>query len=222
MEESFRIGRVAGIRIGANWSLLVVLWLLTWGVAGGRYPAEAPGYEPEVYWVAGLTTAAVFYAALLAHELSHALVGRRAGVRVEGITLWLFGGVTKMRGETGSPQLELRMAAASPLVSLVAAGAMAVAALGLDAADAPTLLITMAAWLARINLILAVFNLIPAAAPRRRSHSAIDPVAPPRRPAAGCGDRCPRWAPIRLRARPHRTLRVRRRRRCGKPSTARR
>ncbi len=163
MEESFRIGTVAGIRVGANWSLLVVFWLISLGLADGRFPDEAPGYEPNVYWAAALTTAALFYAGLLAHELSHAVVARRAGVCVEGITLWLFGGMTKVRADTQSPTVELRVAVAGPLVSLAAAAGMAAVALLADASRAPALVVTMASWLAHINLILAAFNLIPAA-----------------------------------------------------------
>ncbi|MDP9070271.1 MAG: site-2 protease family protein [Actinomycetota bacterium] len=163
MEESFRLGNVAGIRVGVNWSLLVVFWLISLGLADGRFPEEAPGSEPSLYWAAALTTAALFYAALLAHELSHALVARQAGVGVEGITLWLFGGMTKMRAEAHTPQVELRVAVAGPLVSLAVAGVMATLALVADAAGASSLVVAMASWLARINLILAAFNLVPAA-----------------------------------------------------------
>lgn len=163
MAESFRIGDIAGIRVGAHWSLLVVFWLLASGLATGVYPAEAPGYEPNVYWAAGLVTAAAFYTAVLAHELSHALTGRRAGVQVEGITLWLFGGVTRIRGETSSPELELRIAGVGPLMSLAFAAVMAAAAFVIEALGAPALVVAMSAWLARINAILAAFNLIPAA-----------------------------------------------------------
>ncbi len=163
MEESIRIGRIAGIRVGANWSLLVIFWLIAWGLAAGRFPDEYPGQSDGAYWAAGVVTALIFYGALLAHELGHALMARRQGIPVDGITLWLFGGVTRMKGEAATPEGALRVALVGPVVSLVAAVIFGVVALALDGLAAPDLVVAMAAWLARINVILALFNLIPAA-----------------------------------------------------------
>ncbi len=162
MEETFRIGRFAGIRVGVNWSVLVVFWLIVWGLAS-RLPADYPGHAEETYWLAGAVAALVFYGALLAHELGHALTARRRGIPVEGITLWLFGGVTRMRAEATSPAGALRVALVGPLVSLAAAGLFGVLVLALDSVGAPALVEGMARWLARINLLLAAFNLVPAA-----------------------------------------------------------
>ncbi len=163
MDESVRIGRVAGIRVGANWSLLVVFWLIAWGLATGRFPDEYPGQSGGAYWAAGVATALCFYGALLAHELGHAIMARRQGVPVEGITLWLFGGVTRMKGEAASPGNALRVAVVGPLVSLAAAAVFGLVAVVLESLAAPRLVEGMASWLARINVILAAFNLIPAA-----------------------------------------------------------
>ena len=163
MEESIRIGKIAGIRVGANWSLLVIFWLIAWGLASGRLPDEYPNHTDGAYWVAGVVTALMFYGALLAHELGHAIMARRQGIPVEGITLWLFGGVTRMRGEAASPHGALRVALVGPVISLVAAAVFGGLGLALDGLGAPALIEGMTAWLARINVILAVFNLIPAA-----------------------------------------------------------
>lgn len=163
MEESVRIGRIGGVRVGANWSLLVVFWLIAWGLASGRLPRDYPGYADGAYWVAGILTALAFYGALLAHELGHALVARRQGIEVDGITLWLFGGVTKMKGESATPAGAAWVAAVGPAISLAAAAGFAVLSLVLDLAGAPALVAGTAGWLARINVVLAVFNLLPAA-----------------------------------------------------------
>ncbi len=163
MEESVRIGRIAGIRVGANWSLLVIFWLIAWGLATGVYPDEHPGHTEAAYWVAAVATALLFYGALLAHELGHAVTARRQGIPVEGITLWLFGGVTRMKGEATSPDGALRVAAVGPVVSLAAAAVFGLLALALDGVGAPGLIAGIAGWLARINVILALFNLMPAA-----------------------------------------------------------
>lgn len=162
MHESFRIGRIAGVSVGCNWSVLVVFWLITWSLADHQFPAVYPGHSTVAYWSAALITAAVFFACLLAHELGHAVVARRLGMHVEGITLWLFGGVAKLGGEAESPAVELRVGAVGPGVSLLAAGVLGSLALGLDAAGASELVVAVPAWLARINLVLALFNLVPA------------------------------------------------------------
>lgn len=163
MEESIRLGRIAGIPIGLNWSLIVVFWLITWGLAGEIYPRTYPGYDAPAYWTAATITSVVFYASLLAHELGHSIVARRKGVEVQGITLWLFGGVAKLGGEATTPQAELRIAAIGPFVSLAVAAVMGIATFVLHAFDAPDLVAGVTSWLAWINLILAVFNLAPAA-----------------------------------------------------------
>ena len=163
MEESFRLGRIAGIRVGVNWSVLVIFWLISWSLAGAVLPQQAPGRPPGSYWLAGLATAVLFFVSLLAHELGHALVARRAGLRVEGITLWLFGGVARLEGESRDPATELRIAGVGPLISLAVAAVAGLLALAADAVGASPLVVAALAWLARINAMLALFNLIPAA-----------------------------------------------------------
>lgn len=163
MEGSVRVCTVAGIPVVANWSLLVVFWLIAWGLATAGFPSAHPGYMENAYWAAGIATALLFYLALLAHELSHAIVARRRGIAVDGITLWLFGGITRMRGEAATPADAFRVAVVGPAVSLAAVPAFAGVAFVLEAAAAPDLLRGTAVWLARINFVLAAFNLLPAA-----------------------------------------------------------
>jgi Zn-dependent protease/CBS domain-containing protein len=162
MEDSVRIGKIAGIRVGAHWSFLVVLGLIASGLTLGL-SADYPGQREGSYLLAGAIGALALSGALLAHELGHAVMARRQGVPVEGITLWLLGGVTRMHGEAASPGGALRVALVGPLVSLGAALAFGVLALALDGAGAPGLVEGTARWLARANLVLAAFNLIPAA-----------------------------------------------------------
>lgn len=163
MEETFRLGRIAGIPIGVNWSVLVVVWLLAWSLAAGYLPAAEPGYRGGEYWLVGVAAAVVFLASLLAHEMAHALVAIRGGVGVEGITLWLFGGVSKLDREASTPASELRIALAGPAVSLGIAAVGGLSAAVLHTTGAPGLVVAALAWLATINAILGVFNLLPAA-----------------------------------------------------------
>jgi Zn-dependent protease len=163
VHESVRLGRVAGITIGANWSLLVIAGLLTWILGDTTLPAAAPHYGVGAYWLTAVVVTTLFFAGLLAHELAHSLVARRRGVEVDRITLWLFGGVSQLRGEAASPAAEFRIAVVGPLMSLgVAVGFGALAVL-MASLGGPALAVAAAAWLGGINLLLAVFNLAPAA-----------------------------------------------------------
>lgn len=163
MQESIRLGRVKGIPVGLNWSLLVVFALVAVGLGAGRFPMAYPDYGTMAYTVAGLVTAVLFFASILAHELGHALLAQRRGVPVEGITLWLFGGVARFRQEALSARDDLHIAVIGPVVSLAVAGLSIVVAGALDVVGAPGLVVGMFWWLAVINTLLALFNLIPAA-----------------------------------------------------------
>ena len=163
MTASLRFGRVAGIPVGASWSALLIALLIAWSLGGQLLPAQVPGLAPAAYWLAGAAGAGLFLGSLLAHEIGHALVARRAGLRVRGITLWLLGGVAQLEDEPASPRDELRVAIVGPAISLALAGAFGVAAAALSVVGAPALLVVVAAWLALGNVALGVFNLLPAA-----------------------------------------------------------
>ncbi|MGW3104315.1 site-2 protease family protein [Streptomyces sp. NPDC001100] len=163
MKETFSLGRIAGVRIGLHWSVLVIVMLVTVTLAAGRFPDAHPGRPAWVYWSLGLLAAVVFLASLLAHELAHAIGARRNGVQVDGITLWMLGGVARLRGEAPTPGAELRIAAVGPLTSAVVGGLFTGVALWLEALHTSELVVEAVAWLAAINIVLAVFNALPAA-----------------------------------------------------------
>lgn len=162
MSDSIHLGRLAGIRIGAHWSLLVIFALIAWSLAVGLLPAEVGGQPAPAYWAAAVVTAFLFFGSLLGHELAHALLARRRGIEIEGITLWLFGGVAKLRGDPTEPGPELRIAAVGPAVSLGLAVLFLAAGAALQALGAPALAVAAASWLGLINALLAGFNLLPA------------------------------------------------------------
>ena len=163
MNDTFRLGRIVGVRVGVNWTVLVVFTLLAYGLAAERLPQSYKGLHPVVYVLGGLVTAAAFLASLLAHELAHAIVARRNGLTVEGITLWLLGGVARFEGEPDSPGAELRIAGSGPLVSLLLGVVLAAASAMLLLAGLNGMVAGCLAWLAAINVVLALFNVIPAA-----------------------------------------------------------
>ena len=142
-----------------NWSWLVVFALIVWTWATGVFPETNPGYSDSTYVAISVVAAILFFGSLLAHELGHALQARREGMEIEGITLWLFGGVAKFKGEFPSAGAEFRIAVAGPLVSLALGVAFVLIAwLG----GLPEVADAVCAWLGYINLTLLVFNLLPA------------------------------------------------------------
>ncbi|PZG17472.1 site-2 protease family protein [Micromonospora craterilacus] len=163
MRASFRLGRIVGVPVGVNWSVLVIFALIWWGLSANLFPRSYPGQSAIAYLLAGLAAAVVFFLGLLAHEVSHAVVAKRNGLGVGGITLWLFGGVAELRGEARSPGAELRIAGIGPLVSLVIGAFFGVIAMLLSVAGVHGLLFGATAWLGGINLLLAIFNVLPAA-----------------------------------------------------------
>ena len=159
MNATFRLGRIAGIEIGINWSWLIVLVLMLWTLAAGIFPAENPGLSDGTYVAMAIVAAIVFFASLLLHEMGHALTAKRLGMTIDGITLWLFGGVARFSGTFPSARAEFRIAIAGPLVSVALGGLFVLLAwvthLG-RAVDG------VFSWLGYINLVLAAFNMLPA------------------------------------------------------------
>ena len=162
MNENLSLGRIAGIHVGLNWSLLVIAALIAWSLATSLLPAAAPGQTSGAYWTAGIVSAFVYLACLLAHELAHSIVATRRGVRVEGITLWLFGGVSRFSTESSSPGAQAWITFVGPLTSLVLGVLFFLAAVALGGGAHPSLLAATLAWLGYINILLGVFNLLPA------------------------------------------------------------
>jgi Zn-dependent protease len=147
-----------------------------WSLAGYTLPESATGHPWPAYWAVGLASALGVVASILAHELSHAVIARHHGSAVQDITLWMFGGVARLGAQAGNPTTELEIAVAGPATS-VAIGATCLVLTVIGAgADAPDLLTIALAWLGAINVVLAVFNLLPGAPPRWGTGTDGDPV----------------------------------------------
>jgi Zn-dependent protease len=157
--STFTLGRIAGIPIGVNWTWLAVFALFVWSLAAQQFPSSLPGRSAAAYTAMGIAAALLFFGSLILHEIGHALQAAREGVRIEGITLWLFGGVAKIKDDFPSAGAELRIAVAGPLVTLMLAGAFALGAIGGPSSGAVHEVLL---WLGVVNLTLLVFNLVPA------------------------------------------------------------
>ncbi len=158
--HGLNLGRWGGIPVAANWTTVFLLALFAQTLAIGVLPAARPGLAGVAYWLAGVATAVAFLGTLLAHEFAHALTAKRCGVGVRGITLWLLGGVTELDDQASRPRSDGLIAAAGPVTSFVLGGLGALAAWWVGPS---TLLGAALSWLAAVNILLAVFNLLPGA-----------------------------------------------------------
>lgn len=158
MQMSIKLGHIKGIAIGLHGSWFVIFALVTWSLATGYFPASYPDLSAVAHWLAALITSLLFFASVLLHELGHAFAALRNGIPVRNITLFIFGGVAQIEQEPRSPRVEFSIAIAGPLVSLGLAFVFEVLWL-LD--QSIPFLAAPSMWLTRINLMLALFNLIP-------------------------------------------------------------
>jgi Zn-dependent protease/CBS domain-containing protein len=157
--DHVQIARVIGIPIHLHFSWLIIFGLIVWTLSTGYFPAQYPDLPASSYWTKGLVASLLFFVSILLHELGHAVAALRYGLRTRSITLFIFGGVALLETDPKDGRAEFWMAAAGPLVSLSLAGVFyACASLPLFGPSA----VAVARYLALINLILALFNLVPA------------------------------------------------------------
>jgi Zn-dependent protease/CBS domain-containing protein len=157
MGQSIRIGRIFGVQIGLHPSWFVIALIVTYTMAAGELPGAYPGWGEGLYWVVGAVISLLFFGSVLAHELSHAVVARRFGLKVRDITLFIFGGAATLEGEPKQPRDEALIAAAGPLTS-IAIGAVL---FGIDVLVDQQEILAIVGWLGFINITLGLFNLIP-------------------------------------------------------------
>jgi len=160
MSGSFRIGKIAGIEIDINWSWIVILVLLTVSLATGWFPQLYPGWSTATSWIISLISALLLFVSVLLHELAHSLVARRSGLKVKNITLFIFGGVSNIEQEPKSPGVEFWMALVGPLTSLFIGAVCFLLLLPLRGTRSQ--LEGILFYLAVSNILLGLFNLIPA------------------------------------------------------------
>ena len=160
LHGTISLGRWFGVAVGAHWSALFTCGLVTVVLGASVLPAADREASPAIVWLASLTTAALFMASVLAHELAHAWTARRHGLRVKSVTLWMLGGVTALDEEIPDPRADAMIAVSGPAVSLILGAVSTTAGLALPVSDIvrATLL-----WIGSLNLLVGVFNLLPGA-----------------------------------------------------------
>ena len=159
MGSAFNLGKLLGIPFRLHYSWFIVFVLITVSLSWYYFPVYYPDLPWLAYWIIGVISSLLFFASVLAHELAHSLVARINGIPVKSITLFIFGGIAQITREATKASSELKMAAAGPACSLMLGGLFGLLWLLSRGISGPV--VAMASWLAQVNVVLAVFNLIP-------------------------------------------------------------
>jgi Zn-dependent protease/predicted transcriptional regulator len=174
MRSGFKVGRLFGINIFIDWSWLLIFLLVTWNLAGAVFPNLHPEWSLTTNIVLGVVASLLFFMSILLHELAHSLVARARELPVRRITLFFFGGVSNIEREPPSPSSEFLIAVVGPITSLLLGagfiwlGGMSVPNMG-ETVENPMQVLaglgplaTMLLWLGPINILIGLFNLLPA------------------------------------------------------------
>ncbi|MDO0909769.1 site-2 protease family protein [Streptomyces sp. DT2A-34] len=162
MNGSVRMGRVRGVPLRIHWTVPLLVLLFGYSLGSHTLPAAVPEQSNAAYTVAGLVGALLLLGSLLAHEAAHAITARKKGIEVQSITLWALGGMTEMGRPRGAGAAFL-VAVTGPLTSFLVGAAALGAGIGLDAVSGWAMPAAVLVWLGWVNVVLGVFNLLPAA-----------------------------------------------------------
>jgi len=158
MKGNYKLFSIFGIDIKLHFSWFFVFALLTWSLSSGFFPHFYPDFTTTQYWIIGIIASVLLFVSVLLHELSHSLIAKTRNIKVESITLFFFGGVAGITKEDFKPKDEFWMAIAGPIFSLLLAGGFFLIFTFIN--NLYVNAITF--YLYQLNLILAIFNLIPA------------------------------------------------------------
>ncbi|MBW2982238.1 site-2 protease family protein [Candidatus Woesearchaeota archaeon] len=155
--KSVRLGKILGIDIELHYTWFLIFALLAWALSAGFFPHYYPDLTKTEYWIIGSAASILLFVSVLLHELTHSFVALRNRISVKKITLFFFGGVAQISDENITPSKEFKMAIAGPLMSLLLAAVFYL----VTRYSAYLYISAIAFYLTRLNLILAIFNLVP-------------------------------------------------------------
>lgn len=161
-DKKIPLFKLFGFHVGIDLSWFILAVLITWSLATGLFPFYFEGLSTQQYWIMGILGAVGLFVSIVFHEFCHSLVARRYDLPMRGITLFIFGGVAEMHDEPQTPGAEFFMAIAGPISSVVLGGVFGAFGWGLQTAGAGRVVYGVLYYLMWLNVILAVFNLIPA------------------------------------------------------------
>ena len=148
------------VSVDASWG--IILFLVVWSLSKGLFPSYFPDLSIQTYWLMGVAGAMGLFVSIIIHEFSHSLIARKYGLEIKGITLFIFGGVAEMKDEPNSPKTEFFMAIAGPIASLMLSILFAVLYQAANILGFSVPIIGILGYLSAINMLLAVFNMVPA------------------------------------------------------------
>ncbi len=157
-QGTVKLGTLAGIDIRVHYTWLFAFVLIAWSLAQGYFPTTDTGLGAGTYWVLGIVSALLLFVSVLVHELGHSLVAGARGLRVQSITLFIFGGISSITSEASKAGDEFLVAVVGPVTSLALAGLFWLLLQALPPASAAA---AVASYLAFTNLLLAAFNIVP-------------------------------------------------------------
>ena len=158
MQGSFKVGTIGGIAIRVHYTWIFAVLLIAWSLALGYFPSAGQGRGAGTDWLLAIIAALLLFGSVLVHELGHSLVARARGLRVEDITLFIFGGVSSIAQEAATAWDEFVVAVVGPLISLALAGMFWAVGQVVPPESAVSL---VARYLAMANLLLGLFNIVP-------------------------------------------------------------
>jgi len=152
--------QIKGIPVEVNISWLLIFFLFSLTLAQSYFPSVVAGLTSQTYWISAIITTLVLFASILIHEFGHSLVAIKEGIPIKKITLFIFGGVSQMESEPMNPGTEFKVTAAGPLTSLLIA--LILGGFYYLVLSPGNIFSEAIFFVAQLNLIIAVFNLIPA------------------------------------------------------------
>ncbi len=156
LKGAWKVATVMGIPIRVHFSWLIIFGLLTWLLSSRYFPQVTPNLPFVSYWVSGILAALLLFASVAFHELAHSYVAKKYQLTIESITLFIFGGVAQLKGDPPHPRAEFWIAMAGPLSSFFLSGVFLLTMMNTSGG-----IRALFAYLAQINLMLGIFNLIP-------------------------------------------------------------
>jgi len=161
MRRNIKLFSVFGIEIFVHYSWFIIFALVTYSLAFSYFPYQLPRQSSSTYWFMGVISALLLFLSVLLHELAHSIVAKKGKLKVDKIVLFLFGGVSQIADEPKSAKEEFRMAFAGPLISFILAGVFGIIWLFILVPLGSQIVSSIFGYLAIINLVLGVFNLLP-------------------------------------------------------------
>ena len=159
--RGFKAGKILGIEIFIDYSWLIIFAIVVWVFSSQFFPLKYSELSQNTYYFLGIISAILFFTSALIHKFAHSLTAKSCDIKINKITLFLFGGFSELLEELRKASSEFKIAIAGPASSVVLAFVFAVLWSISEKYSAPIVIIAITSTLFQVNLILAIFNMLP-------------------------------------------------------------